>query len=116
MKALGAKIEEDTRDDYWRFKSNFGADRLVFKFDLSQSDPEGKLIFERIVQNEKDEDIWKPTLGVYFTNSFDTMYFLDSKGNNRQVSLEADFNHKIYSACRDFIRSMIYTQIQDPPA
>ncbi|AFK62764.1 hypothetical protein TKWG_13190 [Advenella kashmirensis WT001] len=115
-KALGARLETGTKDDTWMFKSNFGAGRLAFKFDLSQNEPEGKLIFERLVQNEKDEDMWKPTLGVYFTNAFDKMYFLNSEGNRQLVSLESDFNQDIYSACRDFIKSMIYTQVQYPPA
>lgn len=111
-KALGAKLE-DVKEDNWRFQSRFGIGRLVFKFDLSNSEPEGKLIFVRQVQNEKDQGVWKPTLAVYFSNSFETMYFLDSDGKKQEVSLESSFDQAIYPACRNFITSMIYTQIQD---
>ncbi|HBP28425.1 MAG TPA: hypothetical protein DD666_03290, partial [Advenella kashmirensis] len=84
---LGANLAENDNDN-WTFESNYGSGRLVFKFDLSHSELEGKLIFQHQTLNEKYEGVWVPKLAVYFTNSMETMYFLDSSGKKQTVSLD----------------------------
>lgn len=109
---LGANLAQGDNDN-WAFESNYGIGRLVFKFDLSHSELEGKLIFQHQTLNEKYEGVWVPKLAVYFTNSMETMYFLDSDGKKQIVSLDTEHHQDIYSMCRDFISSLVYIQIQD---
>ncbi len=108
---LGATLL-DNGEDVWTFDSRFGKGRLKFKFDVSQRDPEGQLIFQRQSFNEKDEIIWVPELAVYFPYTADTVFFLNTEGKKQEVSLDLDWNKDIYRACADFVVSMIYTQVQ----